>query len=479
MTAANPTADQTVALAVSECQRPFRPNLVLATTILASSLAFIDGSVVNVGLPSIGHSLRADASDLQWIIDAYLLPLGALLLCGGALGDRFGRRFILIAGVTLFGIASTACALAPSLPLFLAGRAAQGIGAALLMPNSLAILGASFDGAAKGRAIGIWAAVAAAAGAFGPVLGGWLIDAVGWRAIFVINIPVALAAIFLARMSVREIACGAPASLDLAGAGLATIGLGALTWGLTLGTGPHGWTRTAYVAVGTGAALMLAFLLVEQRRAERAMMPLSLFGSRSFVGLTLLTFLLYGAMGALLVLLPFVLIQADRYSATAAGAALLPFPLVLAVTSPWMGALAGRIGSKIPLTVGPVVVAGGFLLVTRIAPGAPYWASVLPAILVISVGMAGAVAPLTTAVLSTVDPRHTGAASGLNSAVARTAGLIATALLGSVLAATGDALVAGFHFVAACCVVVCVLAAASALMIDPWKKAKGFHPLDP
>jgi EmrB/QacA subfamily drug resistance transporter len=442
------------------------PRLVLATTILASSLAFIDGSVVNVGLPAIGHNLHAAAADLQWVINAYLLPLSALLLFGGALGDRFGRRRLLVIGTALFAIASAACTFAPSLPWLLLGRGLQGVGAALLMPNSLAILGGAFSGEARGKAIGTWAAIGAVTAAAGPVLGGWLIDTVGWRSIFLLNLPLALAAIGLALRYVRD----PPRQrerppLDLLGALLATAALGGLTWGLTVGSGSRGWTLPAIVAAVAGGALMLAFLKVEQQRGERAMMPLALFAAPSFVGLTALTLLLYGALSGLLVLAPYVLIRAAGYSATAAGASLLPFPLVLALTSPAMGGLAGRIGSRIPLTVGPLVVAVGFLLALRIGAGGSYWTTVLPAILVIAFGMAGAVAPLTTAVLAAVDPAHTGSASGFNSAVARTGGLVATALLGKVLASQGAGLTGAFHVAAVVCAGASLAAGASAFLL--------------
>ena len=249
-----------------------RPRLVLVVTILASSLAFVDGSVVNVGLPAIARGLGAGAADLQWVINAYLLPLSALLLLGGAAGDRFGQRRVLVIGTTIFGLASAGCALAPNLAWLLLGRAVQGVGAAMLMPNSLAILGASFSGEARGRAIGTWAAAAAAAGAIGPVLGGWLIDQVGWRAIFVLNLPVAGAAIALALVFVRDAAAEAPpAALDTPGALAATLALGALTWGLTLGSGPHGWTWDAIAALVVGAAALVGFVGIEHRRGLRAL----------------------------------------------------------------------------------------------------------------------------------------------------------------------------------------------------------------
>ena len=438
------------------------PRLVLATTILASSLAFIDGSVVNVGLPAIGKSLGAEAGALSWIVNAYLLPLSALLLLGGAAGDRYGRRRLLIAGVALFAVASLACAVAPNLTALLLGRFVQGIGAAILMPNSLAILGQTFSGAAKGRAIGVWAATGAMAGALGPVLGGWLIDLGSWRAIFLLNLPLAVGAIFLAWRYVPPLQAGRSVALDGLGAAMATIGLGALTWGLTLGSGRGGWSLMAIGAAILGVVCLLLFLWVEKRRGDQAMMPLALFGSASFVGLSLLTLFLYAALGGLLVALPYTLIEAAGYSSTEAGAALLPLPLVLAIASPLAGSIAGRIGSRLPLAIGPLVVAAGFLLMLRISEGTPYWTGVLPALLVVSLGMACAVAPLTTAVLSSVDTQHTGSASGLNSAVARTGGLVATALLGGVLTALGSTLLSAFHIAAMLGAALCVAASLSA-----------------
>ncbi len=445
--------------------RPSHPRLVLATSILASSLAFVDGSVVNVGLSAIGRSLSASPGMLPWVVDAYLLPLSALLLLGGSAGDRFGRRRLLIGGIVLFALASAACAFAPSLPFLLAGRLVQGIGAAMLMPNSLAILGQTFSGEAKGRAIGVWAATAAVAGAVGPVLGGALIDAVSWRAIFLLNLPLAAAAVFLAWRYVPADRNGRDQPLDTPGGVLATLGLGALTWSLIVGTGRSGWTPEALGAAGGAVVLLALFVGLEKRRGERAMMPLSLFASRTFVGLTLFTFCLYGALGGLLVLLPYVLIKASGYAATAAGAALLPLPLVISVASPMMGSVAGRIGSRIPLAIAPLIVGGGFLLALRIGAGVDYWTGVLPAMLLIAVGMSGAAAPLTTAVLSSVDPRHTGSASGFNSAVARTGGLVATALLAFVLAAPHDRLIAAFHTAALAGAVVCAVASACAFLL--------------
>jgi EmrB/QacA subfamily drug resistance transporter len=422
--------------------------MVLLTTILASSLAFIDGSVVNVGLPAIGQGLQAGGDGLSWVVNGYLLPLSALLLIGGAAGDLYGRRRLLVSGVGLFAVASVLCAAAPGLTWLLVGRVLQGVGAAMLMPNSLAILGASFDGQARGRAIGVWAAVGAAAGAVGPLLGGWLIDWIGWRAIFFINVPLAAAAIVLALRYIGDQPNQERPPLDLAGAGLAAAGLAALTWGLTVATSSRNLGLAPAAALASGVVLLALFLLVEHRRKQAAMIPLALFASRSFVGLTVLTLLLYGALGGLLVLVPYVLIKASGYSAAMAGAALLPLPVVIALTSSRMGRLAGRIGSRWPLSIGPMVVAGGFLLATRIGGLGGYWETTFPAMLVIALGMAGAVAPLTAAVLGSVGSDHTGVASGLNSAVARTGGLVATAFASVVLVADGPDLLSSFRIAA-------------------------------
>jgi len=473
MNAAYTHCDVAIAARSSSVRAAGHPNWLIATTVLASSLAFVDGSVVNVGLPAIGATFKASAGDLQWVVNAYLLPLGALLLLGGAAGDRFGRVRLLVVGTATFGAASVACALGPSLFWLLIARGIQGVGAALLMPNSLAILGAGFSGEVRGRAIGIWASTGAVMGALGPVLGGWLIDTVGWRWIFFINLPLAAGAIVLAIMFVRDARHEDKAAhLDLLGGLLATAALGAMTWGLTIGSGHAGWTSAAFLLVCAGVALVLIFLAVERRQGDSAMMPLALFGSSSFIGLTLLTLLLYGALGALLVLVPYVLIQSAGYSGAQAGAALLPFAVVLAIASPFIGAVAGKVGSRAPLSTGSLVVTGGFLLILRIGHNADYWTTVFPAILVIAIGMAGAVAPLTTAILASVDSRHTGSASGLNSAVSRIGGMVATALLGGVLGAAGPALVSGFHAAAIACAIASIAASASAFLLIPANERK-------
>lgn len=439
--------DRGLAYAAGDADRiAARPRLVLTTCILASSLAFVDGSVINVGLPAIARSFAASAAELQWAINAYLLPLSALLLLGGALGDRFGLRRMLVAGIGLFVAGSIGCAAALGLSSLLAARAVQGVGAAMLLPSSLAILGASFRGEARGHAVGTWAAASAMAGAIGPALGGWLIDTVGWRAIFLINLPLGGAALALAFVALRKDTTGMTrAPLDVLGAVLATAALGGIVWGLTLGSGPRGWSTPAIGSVVAGTVFLVAFVAVEITKGDLAMTPPALFGSRTLIGLNLMTILLYGALGAFLVLLPYLLIEAGRYQAKSAGAALLPFPVVMALGSPLMGRLAGRFGSRGLLTAGPIVVAAGFLLALRLDERVDYWAQVLPCILLMSIGMAGAAAPLTTAILSSVSEQYIASASGLNSAVARAGGLVATALIGGVLAAHGVLLIARFH----------------------------------
>jgi len=436
--------DRAAALSVTSGGDTEHPRWILVATIAASSLAFIDGSVVNVALPAIGRSFTASAADLQWTINAYLLPLSALLLLGGAAGDHFGRRSLLIVGTTIFGLASILCALAPDASMMFVGRALQGLGAALLMPNSLAILGDAFSGEARGRAIGTWASIGAIASAVGPPLGGWLVGAIGWRAIFLVNLPVAVIAIAVTwRFAAESKERAQP--LDWLGAGLETLALGLLTWGLTIWSNDRHLATAPLMAGAAGLISLALFVFHERRRGERAMMPLSLFASTPFVGLTVMTFLLYGALGGLLVLLPYILITGG-YAPVEAGFALLPLPIGIGAASRLMGRITESIGPRFPLSLGPIVTGIGFALLVRLDPHASYWQTVFPGIAVIALGMAGCVAPLTTAVLSSVDRHHTGPASGFNSAIARTGGLVATALSGAVIVQAGAALLAAFHF---------------------------------
>ena len=421
------------------------PNWTLVTCVLASSLSFVEGSVLSVALPAIRESYGADAQQVQWVVNAYLLPLSALLLLGGALGDHYGRKLLLVVGTGIFAVTSLLCALAPSLPVLLAARAAQGLGAALLLPNSLALLNAAFEGEKRGRAVGIWAAAGAAAAAVAPLIGGWLVGTVGWPAIFYINLPLALGAILLALRFVTESRETGAGRTDYGGALLVTAGLGGVTYALTLWSASGRFTGEAIVSLVAGIVLLGIFAAFELRRGQCAMMPLSLFADRCFSGLNLMTFLLYGAFGAAMLLIPYVLITSGGYSPVQAGLAMLPLPILMTSASPTMGSIAARIGPRIPLTVGPLVVGVGMIVSRLMGPDAGYWTGTFPTILIMALGMTIAVAPLTSSILGSVEEQHVAMASGFNSAVARLGGLIATALLGSVLGQEGTALFESFH----------------------------------
>jgi len=413
-------------------------------SVAASSLSFIDGSILNVALPAIRAGTGAGAAEVQWVVNIYTLPLAALILLGGALGDHQGRRRWLVIGTALFGAGSLACALSGSLEPLLLGRALQGIGAGLLLPNSLALLNGAYDGEARGRAIGTWAAAGAISAAIAPLIGGWLVEHAGWPSIFYVNLPFVAAAISVALTRVGEVKEPEKARLDLVGAVLATLGLGAATYGLTIWSQIFKLTQVSTVSLGIGGALLIAFVLWEKHLKDRAMVPLQLFENRCFSSLNLMTFLLYGAFGGAMLLIPYVLIEAGGYSPIQAGLSLLPLSILLGGLSPMMGKLAVRLGPRIPLTLGPVIVGAGLLLATRIASDQAYWTHAFPAILVMSIGMTLAVAPLTSTVLAAVDKHQTGMASGFNSAVARLGGLIVVALMGAVLMGQGDALLKPF-----------------------------------
>lgn len=419
-------------------------RLVLAGTVLGSSLAFIDGSAVSLILPVIQERLGGDIAAAQWIMNGYMLMLGALVLAGGAAADRYGRKAVFLVGVVLFALASLGCALSPNLPVLVAARAVQGVGAALLTPASLALLGATFDAKARGQAVGIWAGASGLMAALGPVLGGWLTDAVSWRAVFFINLPLAAVAVALVFTAAKESHGARDGPIDWAGAAAVTFGLALLTWGLTE-AGQKGATPLALAALGLGLVALVAFVLVEGRVAA-PLAPLALFRSPAFSGLNGLTLLLYAAFGGALFLLPFQLIRTHGFSPGAAGAALLPLSVGLAVLSPVTGRLAGRIGPRAMLTLGPLVVAAGFLLLAWRADDARYWTGVFPGLSLMALGMGVAVAPLTDAILGCVPDEREGAASGINNAVARVAGLLAVALVGFVLGGSdARAVAAGYQ----------------------------------
>jgi len=406
---------------------------VLAGTVLGSSLAFVDGSAVNLTLPVIQRQLSGSPAAAQWIMNAYMLMLGALVLAGGAAADRYGRKRVFIVGVALFSLASLACGMAPSLALLIAARAIQGIGAALLVPASLAILGASFDKQARGQAVGIWAGAGGLVSAGGPVLGGWLTDAVSWRAVFFINLPIAALAVTLLALGARESRAPRSGPVDWAGAVLATLGLATVTWGLTKAPALGFTNPQVLTALVAGAVALTLFLMVE-RKAASPMLPLALFNSRTFSGANGLTLLLYAAFGGALFILPFDLIQARGYDATRAGAALLPLSAGLTLLSPVAGRLTAWLGARFMLSVGPLLAGVGFAVLAATAARPDYWTGVFPGLSVLALGLGIAVAPLTDAVLGSVSEAYEGAASGVNNAVARLAGLLAVALAGFVLA---------------------------------------------
>ncbi|MFF5844036.1 MFS transporter [Streptomyces massasporeus] len=407
---------------------------ILLTTVLGSSMAMLDSTVVNVALPRIGRDLDANLSALQWTVNAYMVTLAGLILLGGALGDRFGRRKVFVVGVVWFAVASLLCGIAPNAGVLIAARALQGVGGALLTPGSLALIQASFHPDDRGRAVGLWSGFGGIGAAVGPFVGGWLVDGPGWRWVFLLNVPLALVCVPVALRHVPESGDQqAHGRFDVLGAVLGALALALVTYALIEAGGGGAVVVVSAVA---GLAAAVAFVVVERRRPD-PMMPLDIFASRQFTAVNLVTLCVYAALGGFFFLAALQLQVVVGYSALAAGTALLPTTVLMLLLSARSGELAGRIGPRIPLTVGPLLCAAGMLMMLRVGPGASYVADVLPALVVLGLGLVTLVAPLTATVLGSVSVVRAGLASGINNAAARAAGLIAVAAL-PLLAGMGE-----------------------------------------
>jgi EmrB/QacA subfamily drug resistance transporter len=432
---------------------------LIAAAVLGSGVAFLDGTVVNVALPTIGRELDAGLTGQQWVLDGYLLTLSALLLSGGAAGDRYGRRRVFVAGLVVFTAASLACGLAPTIGWLIGARLVQGVGAAALVPGSLALIDAGITEDDRGRAVGIWAGMSGVATALGPFIGGWLVDAASWRWVFFLNVPLAAAVLWIAARHLPESRSpAAPSRPDILGTAAITVGLAGVIYAL-IEAPSRGWTLGTVAAAVIGTAALVAFPLIEQR-VRSPLLPPQLFRSRQFTGANLTTLAVYTAVGGALFLLALQLQESLHYSALAAGLATMPTTIIMLIGSPRAGAFAQRTGPRLPMTVGPLIAAVGVALMARIVPGATYVGAVLPAVVVFGVGLAITVAPLTAAVLSAVSDAYAGIASGVNNAIARVAGLIAVAVLplaAGIRAGPGQPLGPGFSLAMLITTAICVI----------------------
>jgi EmrB/QacA subfamily drug resistance transporter len=459
--------DSGLALSKPEAVGAQDSTKVLAASSLGGCLVFVSSAVVTVALAAIGRDMRLSPLDLQWVMNAELLPLAALTLVAGALGDRFGQKRIFLGGIALYGLGVAAIGFAPSFAPLIVGRFLQGLGEAVILPNSLSVLGQAFAADQKARAVGIWSAAAAVASGVAPAIAGAILDHGSWRTTLLMLLPVAASAFAVGAVWIPKDSPTSRARVDIGGAVLSTVGLGGLGAGLTSltnGSGLNLWVLVTLI-VGLGS---LACLIVTQRRlGENAMLPPSLFASRSVVGANLFTALLYGAFTIVLTLIPFVMIRGAHLPTLVAGLAFIPLQVLITVVSPLAGMLCRRFGRRLPLFAGGAVVALGCAMTLRVGSNATYWADIFPPILLLSLGMSLAIAPLTTLVLTSVESDRAGTASGVNSAVSRAGSLFAIALLGDVLQQGGPQLFSGFHMAMAVAAVACVLATFAVFIIEP------------
>jgi MFS family permease len=448
-----------------------RSGELLAASCSGCCLVFVSGSVVSVALAAIGRDMTLRADQLQWIINAELLPLAALTLLGGALGDRYGQRRIFLLGIALFGVASVGCAVSANWAQLICGRFIQGVGEALILPAGLTILSGAFSPERKGAAVGIWSASAAVASAIAPAVAGLILDRGSWRATFLMQVPLAALAFIAASAWVRPVPHDVRTPIDVPAALLSILGLTVLGWSLMKLSDRS--ANAAYSVAGllVAASLFFVLALVEWRKKERAMLPPALFAARTVVSLNVFTLALYGAFAANQTLIPFVMIKGANLSALVAGLAFVPLQILIVVVSPMASMLCSRFGRRVPLVAGAVMAGMGCAAALRIGVGAQYWRDIFPAILLIATGMSLALAPMTTLVLTSVDANHAATASGFNSAVSRAGSLAAVALLGSVLQQSGTDLIGGFHMAMLVSAAACVVAMFAALSIAPPEEA--------
>ena len=440
---------------------------VLAASSLGSCLVFVSSAVVTVALAAIGRDMRLSPLELQWVINAELLPLAALTLVAGALGDRFGQKRIFLAGIAVYGLGTTAIGLAPSFTPLLVGRFLQGLGEAFILPNGLSVLGQAFPADKKARAVGIWSAAAAVASGVAPAIAGAILDHGSWRTTFLMLLPLVASALAVGTVWIPKDSPSSQARIDVGGAVFSTVGLGGLGVGLTSLTNGSGLSLWVLVALIVGLSGLAGLIVSQRRLGDNAMLPPSLFASRSVVGANLFTALLYGAFTVMLTLIPFVMIRGVQLSTLVAGLAFIPLQVLITVVSPLAGILCRGFGRRVPLFAGSAIVALGCVMALGVGPNATYWADIFPSILLLALGMSLAIAPLTTLVLTSVEPDRAGTASGVNSAVSRAGSLFAIALLGGVLQQGGPQLFSGFHMAMAVAAVACVLATLTVFIIEP------------